>query len=406
MYTKLLQNLTGSNYIALMLMVALLSWSVALPTLLKAQAHDDIQPGPLDLQIILSDSAPGMTATHTISFKIATGTEATFGSSDTLTVAYQDAGSSASSTNADDNFTVTTANLESATVGGLDSTADWSLATSSNTLTFTGEASASLSAEDTVTFVVSGVVNPSYTLGFEDPEDPLWATTHEAFFTLNDSGTDYPTTKTRVAIIPAVTMTAAVDTIFTFSVAGLDAGFDINGRTTTGTSTPISFDFGTLAHDTEYFLGHELRVQTNASNGFVVTIQETQELTSSLGERIHRFQDTEPGGVGQESPIAWVAPDAELDDYKTYGHYGITTTDAELATTTLNVDDADFATGNQFVGNFHREPRPIFGHTGPTLSSYEHSGYAYLGVALEISSLQPAGDDYTNTLVYVATPTF
>ena len=384
MYTRLLQDLSKQHYIALILIGTLLAWSLALPAILKA---DTVSPGPAEVQIVLSDSAPGVTATHTISFKIATSSD---GVADTeqIVIIYQEAGDSL--------------NFDTSSVAGGDVTVHSGAIAfadaGANSLTF--DINTALDGGQVIDVTVAGIVNPNHVFG---ADDPLSAVTH----IVNVAVTGEDSADTRVAIIDNITMTAAVDTIFTFSVGGLDYGFDINGRTTTGTSSPTSFDFGTIAHDGGvYFLGHELKVNTNASNGFIVTIQESQELTSSTGERIHRFTDTVSGAEGTATPAIWTGPTPVLDDYHTYGHYGITTTDAELDDRTGNPDDAEFASGNRFVGDFHLEPRPIFGHTGPALDTNEHAGHAFVGVAIEISSLQPAGNDYTNTLTYVATPTF
>lgn len=382
-------------------MASLIVWSAALPVIL--QAHDTIQPGPIDLQIIMSDSAPGVTATHTISFKIATGTLETMDIGGKLTVDYQTAGASASSTSADLDFNTDGVTSATVSVNGAGNLSLNSVNTSGTQLVF--DIDAALQAEDVVTIVVPGIVNPNHVF---NADDPLWATTHEVWFTLETSTAEtYPTTKTRVAIIDTVTMTATIDTVFEFSVAGLAQGTSINGVNTTYASTPTSLDFQTLSPGEAKLLGHELQVATNASNGFIVTVQETQELTSSLGEKIHRFVDTVSGGEGQATPIAWASPTASLDNYETYGHYGITTDDGRLDEVTESTD-ADFTgtLNGGYIGNFHQEPRVIFGHTGPTDAGTQDTGMAKVGVRIEISSLQPAGDDYTNTLVYVATPTF
>ena len=408
MNTKVLQNLSKQHYVALVLAVAILAWSIALPAFFKVHGHDTVTPAPIDFEVILSDATPGFTATHTIKFNIsslATGT-----ADITKIVFTYDETDTGSLT---ENFDVSGVTFVEATgTGGAKLTQAIAGTTGQ---TFTINVDSTLQPGDAFTIVVSGIVNPNHTLGTEavgsgGVNDKIDAASHVVTADMQDvTDASVASSDTRVTIISAVTMTAAVDTIFTFSVAGLDEGFSINGRATTGTSTPTSFDFGTVVHDIENFLGHELRVQTNASNGFVVTIQETQELTSSTGEMIHRFQNTIAGGTGQATPIAWAAPSASLDEYHTYGHYGLTTSDAELATTTgeTGVDDQFTVPANGgFVGDFQLEPRAIFGHTGPTLDSYEHAGYAHVGIALQISSLQPAGDDYTNTLTYVATPTF
>ncbi len=203
-------------------------------------------------------------------------------------------------------------------------------------------------------------------------------------------------------------MTAAVETIFEFSVEGLDIGEEVNEgfATTTHAASSTRLDFGIIDPDEFYFIGQELTVSTNASNGFVVTVQESQELTSSTGERIHRFNNATTTTTGQEEPIAWEAPSAELEDEWTWGHYGITTNDSRLNEVTGNGDDSNFVSNDGFVGNFHQEPRPLFGHTDSADGETQDIGVARVGVGIEISPLQPAGDDYTNTLTYVATPTF
>jgi hypothetical protein len=392
MYTKLLQNLSSRNYIALMLIVALLSWSVALPTLLKA---DTVSPGPAEVQIVLSDSAPGVTATHTISFRIATSSDGVAATS-TIVIDYQEAGTPVL------NFDT------SGVVGGDVSVVSGDVAfASAGTSSITFDVNTLLAGGQVVEVVVAGIVNPDHAFGATDPLD---AVTH----IVNVQVTPEDSTDTRVAIIDNITMTAAVDTIFEFSVGGISEGVAVNGNSTTGTSTPTSLDFGVLAPDNFYYLAQVLTVETNASNGFIVTVQESQELTSSTGEKIHRFANTTSGDVGTAVPATWTQPLATLNSFETYGHYGITTDDETLHERTGVSTDENFTslgTGENsveggWVGNFHQEPRPIFGHTDAADGSTQNYGTASVGFGIEISSLQAAGNDYTNTLTYVATPTF
>ena len=383
-------NLSHSGLIALIVAVSLVVWSAALPALLYA---DDVSPGPVELQNILSDSAPGVVADHDISFSIATSSN---GVPDTeeVVITYEEAGTST-------NFT----EIEDVVAGDITITVDGTGAlsfASSDATSVTFNVDTALDPGDDVRIQIDGrIVNPDHTF---DDSDPLSAITH----IMNVAVTSEDSSDTRVAIIDDVTMTAAVDTIFEFSVGGLAENTIINDRNTTGSTTPTSIDFGTIDPDEFYFLGHELTVETNASNGFVVTVQESQELTSSTGEIIHRFQDTVSGAEGQTDPIAWASPAGDLDNFETYGHYGITTDDETLNDRTGVATDDDFTTTTDggFVGNFNNDPRPVFGHTDAADGSTQNFGVAKVGVGIEITSLQAAGDDYTTTLTYVATPTF
>ena len=46
------------------------------------------------------------------------------------------------------------------------------------------------------------------------------------------------------------------------------------------------------------------------------------------------------------------------------------------------------------------------GNTGPADGTTAGIGAARIGYQVQISALQEAGDDYTTTLRYIATPTF
>jgi len=381
--------------LALTVVGSLVLWSVILPLTLYA---DDIMPGPINVRNVLSDSAPGVVADHAFTFQIAAGSDGVE-DSEQIVITYSPAGTPP--LNFGDIDEVDSGDVTVDVVGGGAISFDSSDATS---LTFNVTTSLSPGAE--VSILIEGVIiNPDHDLGSDDPLD---AATHIINVDVGESSTD-----TRVAIIDNIAMTAAVETIFEFSVAGLDASEDINGNDTTGASTPISFDFGIISPDDFYFLGHELAVETNASNGFVVTIQESQELTSSTGERIHRFTDTVSGGVGTAIPATWANPAGTLNQFETYGHYGITTNDATLGTSTVSTDlgfinagTGDDAVEGGWVGNFHQEPRPIFAHTDAADGETQNYGVARVGVGIQITSLQAAAEDYANTLTYVATPSF
>src|SRR3989338_996709 len=205
------------------------------------------------------------------------------------------------------------------------------------------------------------------------------------------------TGRTRVAIVDYVTVTAVIETTFNFVVALLNGGEVINGETTTGTTTPSTIPFGILAADTEYVLGQQLTVQTNAANGFVVTVEQDGNLESSTGADIDGFRD----GLYTNTPTQWFVPDDQLLDENTWGHWGITSNDSDLNSNEFNVGTG----GDRFVAA-STTPREIFSHDGPSDGVAQDVGLARVAYKVEITPLQEAGDDYTTTLMYIATPTF
>ncbi len=213
--------------------------------------------------------------------------------------------------------------------------------------------------------------------------------------TKNASDTELESAQVKVYIIDDVTVTATVDASLTFTISGVNANTTINGVTTTGTSTATTIAFGTLNTSASSTLGQALAVSTNATDGFVVTVQQDQELTSAAGANINSF-DNSPDGTGSTTPHAWAAPAGTLDLTHTYGHMGITTDDSDLAT--------DF-TGSKYAGLNSTNPLTIMSHNGPADGLTQNKGYAKVAYTIEITDLQEAGD-YTNTLTYICTPTY
>ena len=211
-------------------------------------------------------------------------------------------------------------------------------------------------------------------------------------------GTQPNAGETRVAVLPNVLLTASVNTSFTFTVSGLATSSQLVGQyaTSTASSTATALPFGTLASSTiasSTVLAQQLNVSTNARNGFSVTVQENQPPTSSTGATIDLFAN----GATTSAPIAWVAPSAQLDIPSTYGHFGVTSDDDEGSN--------EFGSGALWAGNIDK-PRVIFSHTGPADGKTQNKGKATVAYRIQISDLQEAGNDYSNTLTYVATPTF
>lgn len=201
----------------------------------------------------------------------------------------------------------------------------------------------------------------------------------------------------RVYIIEDVLMTATVDATLTFTISGLNAGEVVNGVTCNATSTATSTPFGTLSVTASTTVCQQLAVSTNADDGFTVTVEQDQELTSDSGSTINSF-DNSPDGTGSTTPHSWAAPAGILDNYNTYGHMGLTSEDSTLSS-------GDVFGDALYVGFNGTDPVEVMYHNGPADGSTPDKGITQVAYTVEIMGLQEAGD-YENRLTYICTPTY
>jgi hypothetical protein len=195
---------------------------------------------------------------------------------------------------------------------------------------------------------------------------------------------------TRVAIISTVTVTASVDTLFTFSVAGVAGNQTVNGTTTGATTSATLIPFGVLESGVASTAAQDLTVVTNARNGFVVTVTADGQLRSSTGADIDGFRN----GNYDVTPVGWEGPSSVVGSEETYGHWGLTS------------DDVDHFAATQTYVSASTTPVEVFTHSGPTDGTTTGQGTTRVGYTVQIGSLQEAADDYQATLTYVATPVF
>lgn len=368
--------------VAVVATLSVLLWSVGVPSLRFAEAANVIS-----FSDTLSDSAPGALADHTLSFVTPTG----LAQGDTISLTFE--------TGFLDISSLVTADLDlningvEQTLGGAPSGATWGVTPAGSVIDITSGTS-TIGANATVTIRIGSNAFSGGT-GTTTIQNPaVGSYTIDLSLENSDSG------QTRVAIVDSVTVSAVVQTIFNFTVLGVDTGFGVNGATTTATSSSTAIPFGVLVADTEATAAQDLQVSTNAANGFVVTVQTDQQLLSSSGADIDGFQD----GSYETSPILWSGPTQTLGQENTYGHWGITTNDASV--TSSLTDDFDVAGTGRLYVSASTTPVEVFRHNSPTNGSSQGVGTTRVGYTVEISSLQEAGNDYTATLTYVATPVF
>ena len=351
----------ASRVIATLLATAVVLWTLGFQ--LTAQAANIT-----NVSDTLSDSDLGADADHTIVFDTVTDIQI----GETITVTFPNAATEFDLTG------VTAADFD------ISDAANWTEGIVGDTITFT-RTNSILAGGTTVTININGT---------NKINNPTVIGSYEIVIagTMTDSG------RTRVAILDTVLVTANVPTVFNFNVYGNGAGEPINGTTTTQVSSSTTIPFGTLTQWQIETLSQDLTVETNAANGFVVTVETDGEFRSSTGAEIDGFQDNSDTNV----PTTWTQPaNDDISDPTRWGHWGITTEDND----TDGMRDGDEFAANEWIAAT-TTPRAIFAHDGPADAVTPNIGSTTVGFQVAISPLQEAGDDYQTTLTYIATPTF
>ena len=372
--------------VAVVAILATIMWSVGIPAFRFAEAANVIS-----FSDTLSDSAPGVAADHTITFTTPNGLAA----GDIITLDFGTGIFSDIGTLLAQDLDLNVNGVEQSLIDGAASGPDWQVVASGDVIDIISGTS-TIGTNATVTIRI-GENATSGGAGSNQITNP-GVGPYEITVALENSDTG----ATRVAIVNTVTVTATVQTVFDFTVLGVDAGLTVNGATTTSTSSPIEIPFGILVTDTQATVAQDLQVETNASNGFVVTVQTDHQLLSANGADIDGFANSGYAG----SPISWSAnpPAATLGQEGTYGHWGITTDD-DTITPTLT-DEFDVNGVGQLYVSASTTPVEVFRNNGPTDGTNQGVGLTRVGYSVEVSALQEAGNDYTATLTYVATPVF
>jgi hypothetical protein len=361
--------------IAMIAGLAILLWSLGLPSLRFAVAAN-----LSSVSDTLTDSAPNADSNHTIAF---THPE------DSTGVA-----------NGEDIVITFPAGFDLAFIGQEDidllvdgdnvPEANWSVATTGTTITLTIDTGSIAAGSSTQILIGLHATNEG------TPNTQIGNPAGEGSFRIDIAAGADDTGSTHVVILASVQISANVETVFTFEVAGVGSGVTVNGVTTTGTTSSTSIPFGTLTNGNATTSAQQLSVSTNARNGYVVTVQIDQPLQSSTGGIIDGFAN----GSNTDTPSSWVVPSGDVNLPTTWGHWGFTTDDATTTRPTLDEFGlAEFAAAST-------SPRVVMSHTGPVDGTGMGIGTTTVGYRVEITNLQEAGDDYSTTLTYIATPTF
>lgn len=370
--------------IAAVVTFATILWFAGVPLFRTAEAAN-----VTSFSNTLSTSEPLEESNHTISFVTPTGLL----TGETISIEFGTTSFAGIGAIAALDIDLNVNGSEEALVDGAANAADWGVVTAGTVIDITSGTD-TIGAGATVTIQIGTHASTGGT-GVNQITNPS-VDSYE--ITLSVGAAD--TGATRVVIVPVVTVSAQVDTIFNFTVTGVNADLIVNGDTTTSTSTPTTIPFGVLADGIAKTAAQDLQVSTNASNGFVVTVITDQQLTSATGADIDGFVE----GSFTTTPTLWDSPVVVLGSERTYGHWGITTNDDTISASLSDLFQVQ-ATGRLYV-SASSTPVEVFRHSGPTNGSTQGIGLTRVGYTAEISALQEAGDDYTATLTYVATPVF
>ena len=361
--------------------LAILLWSLGLPSLRFAEAAN-----VTSFSDTLSDSAPSVVSNHTIEFVTPTGVAA----GEDLTITFPAGFTGIGVLDFED--VDLAVNGVDETLAGTAAGTSWGVNASGQLITI-DSATAVIGAGATVTIQIGTNATEGVT-GDSQITNPGTPTSYK--IDVDVAGND--TGSTRVAIVDSVTVTASVDTLFTFTVAGVNASTLVNTADTTGgDTTATAIPFGALQADTASTAAQTLEVSTNAANGFVVTVQADQQLLSANGADIDGFRN----GSFDTTPVAWEAPGATPGNENEYGHWGISSTDV-----TLTAGLSDLYTGGDNFVSASTTPVEVFRHDGPSDGTVAGEGNTEVIYKVETSALQEAANDYTATLTYVATPVF
>lgn len=386
----------GRSRIALFLIITMLATFANWPILVR-----NAKAAPLTkVSDTLSDSDLGVAANHTLQFV----TQSAMTASNTIVVAFNgnfSATSSPAFSNSDAtdyDIATTTQEITVVAAGACVTTTPAFEITSVNTstaqFTFTHcNGSPGIPANTTTTIEIGTNATTGGT-GDSQLVNPMVA----GSYLINVTAPSTDSAATRVAIIDDVVVTASVATNFTFTISAVASGqTNANGEagTTSVTTTATTIPWGELVPDTAKTARQDLSVSTNARNGFTVTLWQDQNLLSGNGADIDIFKDGSNG-----SPTAWTSPAATIDVEDTYGHEGVTSEDASLSTGDTFGSALYDAVGTQAA------PLEVFYHTGPANGSTANKGATKIGFKIEVSSLQEAASDYTQSLTYIATPIF
>lgn len=261
----------------------------------------------------------------------------------------------------------------------------------------------------TVTVVIPSMVNPTPWLGTgSTPHVQGTADAYKISIVSRDGSTNVlDSTNVVVAPIEGVLISATVDQTLSFTVAGVASGQTACNVSTTVGTTPYSVPWGTLAIANQFSNAAQLlSVSTNASNGYLVTIEENDQMGMNGIACTGRY-------AGEaNSCIKDTGCDSGSCDYANYGNWATPTNNGlGYSLASVSGTPASFYWGG--ASNWYAKALPDQEPTSPALpkqtimSAVAPVSNNQINVCyrISISGTQPAGY-YYNKVRYTATARF
>lgn len=338
----------------------------------------------------LTDSRPSVYPNHDIKFKMDAST--TIANTETVTVTFTGFTTGANAI-VDGNWSV---------LHDADGTGSYTALTLTTDYTISEPATSTADPVVTFTFTSAGATaigtDKYMEITLTNSSDKLPNPT-AGVKTISIGGTFGDTGTIKVAIIAGVTVSATVAETLTATVAGVTTGnCTVTGGTeidTSGSATTIPFS--TVNSDTFYDACQSLSVATNASGGYSATIQETDQLTSGSDQIADGTCD---GGCTDSAEAAWATAGNNGFAYcaDDYNGDGAATADAGWGTNGCGAVTQNFKTIAD--AGAAETAQSIMSSAAPVSNDQ-----AYIGYRLTIDGAQAAGA-YSNTIVYIVTPTY
>jgi hypothetical protein len=211
------------------------------------------------------------------------------------------------------------------------------------------------------------------------------------------------TSTIKVAIIAGVTVSATVSEGLTVSVNGVTAAncpnYDNGGAPNEVATTATTVPFSTINVETFYDACQDLRVATNAGSGYSTTIQETDQLTSGANQIADGTCD---GACTDSAEADWATATNNgfgycMDDQAGYENASAT---ADAGWGTNGCDDAD-----TFFKTIADAGAAEAAQNIMSSAAAVSDDRSFVGFRLTVDTAQPALT-YTNTIVYITTPTY
>ena len=307
----------------------------------------------------------------------------------------------------------------SATVGGTCNT-NWGTAvitpgygTTDSTITWTRASTVCAGgAVQTVAIAVPGFVNPAPVTGHAQGTADIYGIT----ITTTDGANTLDTSTPRVAPVEAVLVSATVDETLSFQVGSVGVTTSTCGNNTTVGSSPTSIPWGHFAApNTFYYAAQTLTVSTNAASGYVVTIQENDQMGKNGNVCTNTLPSAGDYTFGSATCIkdtvcsALVCSESVAQDWVTaasfpgfgYSVASISGTDAPFwYGEKTRVWSAKQLADTSGIGAAAETPATIMSNSGPVSANS-----VYVCYKITIPGTQPAGY-YYNIAKYTATATF